>query len=676
MLRWKIAIASVAFLVTLLVSVVQARDAVQSFQRTPASTRSGSTMVVSSGQYKSHRWRIDEKHLMWWDDKPYIRFGFTGNGDPTTMIRAGFDQFTLAPEEAWPISGPDPRIVKAVDETSDLLEKAGATYHGILNAFWPWRYGDLIAESDKVTVFVRDVQDVTEQAGRRFDGDFIIYLPLPETEHDKTGPVSMQAMLFDLEHSTRHDLSNRVKSVTPVVVESNPSDRQKTDEPRRDRSGLRVQMETIRFPKSSSLRLVFTTQVHMAEVPGVHGLPPLWKPGIQKFYRQSLEAFAPAYGKPGLRGLQFGDEINTYPMSLLTGRVYLDLRRDAVGLAAYRDWLEERFANIEELNDRFGTEYKSFDQVHWQVPLHPFSPELARSDLAAEREESWAGAKTAWGLAGTLEKLRTVSDVQDEFRIWFCGHWLAQYAKRAKEIIGPVPVFVCSASIGGQADLYLAMHRWALREGIDGLIRNHYGHGGQEERHALASLARWMTTVQQESGCTKHLWANEVGYVRPNMTDDQWADAEARELGPGDSFGSQWAFPSQESLQKMLTLLTQHGYRGFNRFLMNPSAPRAALEVQWMAELKPQIVSLVVESRKWPAAAAQLNSEQAIAAAKEDRRVQRFLEDIRSPRVQAEFSEQWRVWIIHFFAGERPVGLATVNSYGEVVEVEGINEHD
>jgi hypothetical protein len=34
-----------------------------------------------------------------------------------------------------------------------------------------------------------------------------------------------------------------------------------------------------------------------------------------------------------------------------------------------------------------------------------------------------------------------------------------------------------------------------------------------------------MHEVQKESGRTKHLWANEVGYVRPHVTDEQWAAA-------------------------------------------------------------------------------------------------------------------------------------------------------
>ncbi len=556
----------------------------------PSPTRK---LPPSSGEYRGHRWRIDEDHLMWWDGKPYVRFGFTGNGDPAQMLKAGFDQFTLMPAEEWPISGPDPKIVQSVNETSDQLEEAGATYYGILNVFWPWRYGNLIAESDRAAVFVRDVWDVTGHSGRRLALDSYIRLPVHPTEYDRVKPVHTQAVLFDLDRATRHDVSDLVESVTPTVAEPGPERGREGDDEWRGGKVFRVRLKPIPFPESTSLRLVLAMEIRLAELPGVNGMVPLWKPGIREFYQRSLEVFRPAYAKPGLRGLQFGDEINTFPLSLLTAWTYLDIRRDAVALEAYRDWLARRFRTIEELNSQFGAGYASFDQIQWRVPLHPFAPWLARTDDAAEREESWGGAKTTWGFADTVEQVRTVSRVQDEFRIWFYGHWLAEYARLARQIIGPVPVFVCSAAIGDDADQYLAVHRWALREGVDGLIRNHYGHGGEEERRTLAGVARWMAKVQQESGCTKHLWANEVGYVRPHTTDAEWAAAEASELRPGDSFGSQWAFPSRESLREMLVLLTQHGYRGFNRFLMNPSAPRAVQEVEWMAGLREEMIRRV-----------------------------------------------------------------------------------
>ena len=613
--RCSIRVGIAGVLIAVFLSTVEAFGGAKPAER-EASARSRGLTSRSSGEYMGHRWTIDEHHLLWWDSKPYVRFGFTGTGDPVELIKLGFDQFTLMPDEEWPISGPDHEIVRRVEETSQELERIGATHYGILNAFWPWRYGNLIAESDRVAVFVRDVQDVTEHAGRDLALELQVRLPLPKAAQDITKPEHTQAVLFDLEHGTRYDLSDEVEEVTLVSAEPGPASPRGVDDERRGESAFRVHFKPIRFPESTSLRLLVAMEVRLAEVPGVHGLPPLWKPGIQEFYRRSLEAFRPAYAKPGLRGLQFGDEINTFPQSLLTARTYLDLRHDAVALKSYRDWLAKRFDGVDELNRRFGTNYPSFDQVEWQVPMHPFAPELARTDDAAEREESWVGAKTAWGLAGTVKQVRTVSRVQDEFRTWFFGHWLAEYAKLATKVIGPVPVFVCSAAIGGDADQYLGMHRWALREGVDGLIRNHYGNGGEEERYTLASLSRWMEKVQRESGCTKHLWANEVGYVRPHVTDDEWAAKEGAELGPGGSFGGQWAFPSQESLRQMLVLLTQYGYRGFNRFLMNPSAPRVSQEVRWMAGLRPEIVSLVVRAKEPAAGPATLTGEQTIDAAR------------------------------------------------------------
>ncbi len=666
----KPAIALLAALLLAPLAALNAADA-QDDAAGPLATphRNSGALPHSSGEFMGHKWYIDENHLMWWDGKPYVRFGFTGNGDLARMLKAGFDQFTLSPAEDWPISGPDPELIHSVRDHSDQLEKAGATYYGGLNTLWPWGYGNLIAESDKATVFVRDVRNVTEHSGRQLALDLYVRLPIPKAGQDRVKSERTHAVLFDLDHGARHDMSDQVESVTPIDTEPGREASRGEEHDRRDAKAYRVRFKSIRLPESTSLRLVLAMEVRLTELPGVKGLPALWKPGIREFYRRSLEAFRPAYATPGLRGLMFGDEINSFPMSLLTSRAYLDLRRDAEGLDVYRRWLERRFGDIEQLNRHFGSSHTSFDNVDWVVPLHPFAPELARTDADAEREESWAGAKTAWGLAPTVEQVRKISLVQEEFRQWFCGHWLAEYAKLAKEVIGPVPVFVCSASIAGEADGYLAMHRWALREGVDGLIRNHYGHGGKEDRHTLVSLARWLADVQQESGCTKHLWANEVGYVRPDVTDAEWVAAEAADPGAGGSFGSQWAFPSQESLREVLLLLNQYGYRGFNRFLMSPSSSRAAREVEWMAKLRPDIVALVVQTKGSPPATARLTSDQATAAARKDPRVEQLLRGVKSIRVTAEFSDRWNVWLVTFLSGDRRVAFASVSNDGEVLEV-------
>ena len=35
---------------------------------------------TTRGRYMNHAWRIDGNHLIWWDDKPCVRYGFTGTG--------------------------------------------------------------------------------------------------------------------------------------------------------------------------------------------------------------------------------------------------------------------------------------------------------------------------------------------------------------------------------------------------------------------------------------------------------------------------------------------------------------------------------------------------------------------------------------------------------------------
>jgi hypothetical protein len=126
----------------------------------------------------------------------------------------------------------------------------------------------------------------------------------------------------------------------------------------------------------------------------------------------------------------------------------------------------------------------------------------------------------------------------------------------------------------------------------------------------------------------------------------------------------------------MLVLMTRYGYRGFNRFLINPTSPRAAREVEWMAGLRSEIVSLVVKTRGAPPSARRLTRDRAIAAARADERVRERIRGNPSPRFRAEFSERWGVWLVSFHAGDRQLGFASVNRQGEVLEVGGAEEHD
>jgi hypothetical protein len=630
-------------------------------------------LPCSSGEYLGHKWHIDRNHLMWWDGKPYVRFGFTGNGDPEQMRQLGFDQFHLMPAEQWAISGPNEAIPRGMDETTDRLEKMGATYYGGLNAFWPWRYGNLIGDADKATVFVRDVIDVSNMAGRRQPLDVTVRMPIPTAEQGKVKVLRTEAVLFDMQEGTRRELSTKIERVDRAPARS-VGRRAQPGPPNDDASGgvrlYRVRLGAVAFPQSQPLRLVVGMELLCDEVPQVNGLPPLWKPGIRQYYRRSLNAFRRSYAKPGLRGMLFGDEINAFPVSLLTSRAYWDIRRDALALSSYRQWLARRLSSIDRLNGLLGTRYGSFDEVEWVVPLHPFTPELLRrhdSDAAAS-EDPWSRLTSTFGLFDTVGQFRTVGDLQDEFRMWFYGHWLAEYAREAKEVIGNVPVFVCSASIPGEADRYLAVHRWALRGGVDGLTRNHYGgYLGGEERAALASVSRWIGRVQAEAGRTKHLWANEIGYVhvRDAETDAATGDGDAAE-----SFGIQWAFPTKQRLRETLLLLSNNGYRGFHRFLMNPSAPAARREVAWMAQLRREIVDRTVAAKAMPLkVAGQITAAQAIAAARASGRVRELLRGAQKVHATAEFSHRWNVWLVRFFSRDRGLGLASVSREGTVLEV-------
>jgi hypothetical protein len=323
-------------------------------------------------------------------------------------------------------------------------------------------------------------------------------------------------------------------------------------------------------------------------------LPALWKPGIQHYFRDSLTSLKAAYGKEGLRGMSFGDEIDTHRTSLLGSGMYIDFSNDAIALRAYRDWLKERFQTVANLNTFLDMRWGSFEDVTWRICIYPF----------VEREGRRQEPKPpTFGLFDSFEQLERLGNLQDQFRVWFYGYWLAQYGRMAKETIAPVPVFVTSAGLGGPAQDYLQIHRYALLEGLDGLSRNHYAWVGRTEqgrletfvpgsrtRFPLETVTEMLDSVQRQSGRTKAYWANEFG--RPRRGEDGFVD----DFG----LGHQFSFPSKEDLRDFLTVLIDNGYKGFNMFKMNPSVAAAQQEVQWMAELKEEILRKAAAHTRTP----------------------------------------------------------------------------
>ena len=69
-----------------------------------------------------------------------------------------------------------------------------------------------------------------------------------------------------------------------------------------------------------------------------------------------------------------------------------------------------------------------------------------------------------------------------------------------------------------------------------------------------------------------------------------------------------------------------------------------------------------------------MTAERAVTAARADERVQELLRGLDDVRAEAEFAERWQVWLVHFFAGERRVGFASVSEDGDVLEVGAVEE--
>jgi hypothetical protein len=87
-----------------------------------------------------------------------------------------------------------------------------------------------------------------------------------------------------------------------------------------------------------------------------------------------------------------------------------------------------------------------------------------------------------------------------------------------------------------------------------------------------------------------------------------------------------------------------------------------------MAKLRPEIVALVVKAKGSPPAAGRLTREQAIAAARANRRVEHLLRGVEPIRATAEFSDRWNVWLVHFSSGDRRIAFASVSKDGKVLE--------
>ena len=614
------------------------------------------------GEYMGQNWHIDDHHLLWWQGKPYVRYGFTGNGDVDRFMKKGFTQFNAYPSEELWVFSKDPvrnqQAVREVNEFTDFLHEKGATYYAGLNLLWPWRGSGKIAEENMVDCVFRKAWDITEFSQKKdaLELEFISDIPL-EVDQQK-----VQVYLFDFTNGRHTDISDKLKDVqtTEKTIKESASERYRA-------TTHKLRFESMRLPNYSELSVTVLVQVALPTVPGMYpgSFPALWKPGIQQYYKNGLQQFRAAYRKPGLRGMMFGDEINTHRVSLTHMGLHVDFSRDTIALSAYRKWLGRRYDTIARLNDALTSNYQSFNDVKWQVCIYPF----IEND---SEDRNYGLSQQTFGLYKSAEQFEMIDRLQEEFRVWFYGHWLARYAKMAKEVIGEVPVFITSAGITGDAEGYLQIHKHAMLEGIEGLVRNHYAWverdtydrlstfaAGSKIRFPLETITTLLDSIQQECGAAKMYFANEFGH--PQRGGDDFVD----DFGLGNAF----SFPSKEELRNFLLVLIENGCKGFNMFKMNPNVSAAQKEVEWFSQLKPEIVQKTIETTEYRKII-RITADEAISIARKHPKLRKWLEKHSRAKAMAAFNEHYSVWIVEFIENNREIGFASVSLDGQVLESE------
>ena len=633
---------------------------VRAWKKKDATETSEKTIIPAKGEYKGYKWLIDQHHLLWWDNEPYVRYGFTGNGAIEKFMKLRFDQFNVCPsEDLWVFSknrADNRRAIDQVNEFTDELTRRGATYYAGLNSLWPWKASGKVAKEDMVKSVFKHSWDVSIFAGTEYS----LRLSTVTEREGMFEKGLAKAYLFDMDEGVYTDISDRLTKITAAE--------EKVTESPGEIMTIRKStffFEPIKLPDSRDLRVSILIDLYSAMVPHVYpsSFPALWKPAIKQYYLNGLSNFQKAYSKKGLRGMMFGDEINSHKVSMFHAKSYLDFRDDEIALEAYRGWLENEFRSIADLNERLRTKYEDFEQVNWYICIYPFLKSDEDDDNRSDR------INHTFGLFDSADQLEKTDRLQEEFRIWFFGYWLARYGKMAKEVMGDVPVFIASAGMGGKAENYLQIHKQALAQGLDGLIRNHYGYAERTSEGKLSSYEVWsnarfpletvtelLDAVQKHCGRTKTYFANEFGRPKKGGFDD---------FGLGEEF----SFGSKEDLRNFLRVLISNGYKGFNMFKINPNVPAAQKEVKWLAELKDEIIERAIKTKKYEKYE-RIDKRQALSIAKKHPRLQRLIQKYPGIRTSVSFNEHYDVWIVEFILEDREVGFASVGNDGRVLETD------
>jgi hypothetical protein len=324
----------------------------------------------SQGEYMGHKWYIDENHMIFWDDEPYIRYSFTGSprlDQLEEFFALGIDQFNvLAGEEKYVFEN-DPAVhqqnKEEIDAFTTAVTELGGTYYAGLNTLLPWKTSGKIADASRAPWVERGFTEVTEYAGTTAAVSMSVFAP--EDMSDYTDEASIEVYLYDFTTATRNDLSDKILSVEWEDRGEGEGDEVDT------RYAIVIQLEAVDFP--SSERLVIAASVPTShETVFAYDMPAMWRQDVQDYFKTSLEFFADAYRKEGLRGMCFCDEIALWDTQPFMWGAE-DFNRDREVMEAYHAWLAEEYnGDITALNADLGTSFSDFDEVPWYTTPLPY----------------------------------------------------------------------------------------------------------------------------------------------------------------------------------------------------------------------------------------------------------------------------------------------------------------
>ncbi len=237
------------------------------------------------------------------------------------------------------------------------------------------------------------------------------------------------------------------------------------------------------------------------------------------------------------------------------------------------------------------------------------------------------------------------------------GQVLSEYAREVKRIVGDLPVcfkiaetWNAGAAIAGAAAADgLGFDVWFTKP---------------DDSLARREIERALRMLEARQSKTTWFFIAEGGRgIAEGGTD------EAPAVG---HYWDRW--PPFRSKEEARGILRSYALAGAKGFIYNGPSSRPESNYhhsyRWLGELQGEIVDLVIDTKsplleKRPG----MTAEAAIAAARSDERVKELLKGFSEERGEAEFSKQWRVWLVHFFAGDSRIGFASVSEEGKVLEV-------